>query len=410
MNLKRQKYNILYLDNSYTFGGAINSLRYLINALDKDAYNPILITGQPEKHLSEHFSSITCYSVKLKLPWVNNTLYKKIISIPLLQNRWLLRVMVFIRAMYWVVLISFPEAFKYYRIGRRHHIKLVHLNNILGSQLAGILAARMLGVPCVAHLRDFERPRPYTRLYAKLIHHHIAISSAIRDNLLKLGVPEEKISIIYDAIDLNEFDEATDIEYLKKEFAIKREHKLFGVFGRVIGWKGIKEFILAAAKVVEANPNALAFVVGSPSDGGEEYYNEVKELTRSLGIEQKVIFTGYRTDIPALMKLMDIIVHSSIAPEPFGMVVIEGMAMGKPVVATRGGGPLDIVSDGETGFLVGMGDIREMAEKIIELLENEPLLSSMGQKGRERVELIFCKERYAKQIENIYKLIIRDNT
>ncbi|MGI6388553.1 MAG: glycosyltransferase [Desulfomonilia bacterium] len=117
----------------------------------------------------------------------------------------------------------------------------------------------------------------------------------------------------------------------------------------------MKEFILAAAKVIEANPNARAFVVGSPSDGGEEYYNEVVELTKSLGIEGHVFFTGYRKDVPALMKLMDVIVHSSITPEPFGMVVIEGMAMGKPVVATRGGGPIDIVSGRRDGFSGGDG-------------------------------------------------------
>ena len=407
MKRRNDKIPVLYLDNSYTFGGAINSLEYLVRALDKERYEPILVTGQPKDFLSEHFNGITYYHIKLKLPWVNNTFYKALKSIPLFRKKMMLKIVTMIRGIYWTVSNVLPEAFKYYRIGRRHHVKLVHLNNILGSQLAGILAARMLGVPCVAHLRDFEDPRPYTRLYAKLIHHHIAISSAIRDNLLELGVPEEKIAIIYDAIDLDEFNEGIDIEYLRKEFAIERYHKLFGIFGRVKGWKGTKEFILEAAKEVEANPNALAIVVGSQSDGGEEYYNEVKELTRSLGIEQKVIFTGYRTDIPALMKLMDIIVHSSIAPEPFGMVVIEGMAMGKPVVATRGGGPLDIVSDGETGFLVEMGDSKEMAEKIIELLENEPLLSSMGQKGRERVELIFCKERYAKQIQNIYTIILR---
>ena len=102
------------------------------------------------------------------------------------------------------------------------------------------------------------------------------------------------------------------------------------------------------------------------------------------------------------MKLMDVIVHSSITPEPFGMVVIEGMAMGKPVVATRGGGPIDIVIDGETGFLVKMGDSKEMAEKLITLLKDEKLSSEMGKKGRARVESIFSKERYARQAQRVY--------
>lgn len=407
-HMKRRNDNIpvLYLDNSYTFGGAINSLEYLVRALDKERYEPILVTGQPKDFLSEHFSDITYYHVDLKLQWVNNDLYKALVSVPLFRNRRMLRTLNSLRGIYWIIFHDIPEALKYYRIGRRHQVRLVHLNNILGSQLSGILAARMLGVPCIAHLRDFEKPGFATRIHARLIHHHIAISSAIRDNLLELGVPVEKISIIHDAIDIDVFNDGVDTGYLKKEFAVKPEHKLFGVFGRVIGWKGIKEFILAAAKVIEANPNARAFVVGGPSDGGEEYYNEVKDLTKSLGIEGHVFFTGYRKDVPALMKLMDVIVHSSITPEPFGMVVIEGMAMGKPVVATRGGGPIDIVIDGETGFLVEMGDSKEMAEKLITLLKDEKLSSEMGKKGRARVESIFSKEHYARQAERVYADVV----
>ena len=402
MESKKDNVPVLYLDNSYTFGGAINSLECLVRALDKNHYGPILVTGQPEDFLSEHFSDITYYHVDLKLQWVNNEFYTTLLSIPLFRNRLMLRTLNSLRGLYWIVFHDIPEALRYYLIGRRHQVRLVHLNNILGSQLSGILAARMLGVPCVAHLRDFEKSSLSTRIHARLIHHHIAISSSIRDNLLELGVPGEKISIIHDAIDLDEFNDAVDTGYLEKEFFVKPEHKLFGVFGRVIGWKGIKEFVLAAAKVIEANPNARAFVIGSPSDGGEEYFNEVVELTKSLGIERNIIFTGYRKDVPALMKLMDVIVHSSITPEPFGMVVIEGMAMERPVVATRGGGPIDIVADGETGFLVEMGESDEMAEKLLTLLKDEKLSSDMGRKGRARVELMFCKERYARQVEKVY--------
>ncbi|MGI6388554.1 MAG: glycosyltransferase [Desulfomonilia bacterium] len=238
MKSKKDNVPVLYLDNSYTFGGAINSLEYLVRALDKDRYEPILVTGQPEDFLSEHFSDITYYHVDLKLQWVNNDFYKALVSVPLFRNRLMLRTLNSLRGIYWIIFHDIPEALKYYRIGRRHQVRLVHLNNILGSQLSGILAARMLGVPCIAHLRDFEKPGFATRIHARLIHHHIAISSAIRDNLLELGVPVEKISIIHDAIDLDEFNDAVDTGYLEKEFSVKPEHKLFGVFGRVIGWKG----------------------------------------------------------------------------------------------------------------------------------------------------------------------------
>ncbi|HNS79497.1 MAG TPA: glycosyltransferase, partial [Syntrophorhabdus sp.] len=276
------------------------------------------------------------------------------------------------------------------------------LNNMLGSQLAGMIAAKMLGVPCVAHMRDFEDTGLLKKLHAKLVDHHIAISSAIHQRILELGVPPDKISTIVNAVDLNEFDETVPFEHLREEFGLEENEKTFGLFGRIMWWKGTKEFVKAAAIIFQQYPNARAFIVGSPSDGSHAYLNEVKSLVGSLGLDNKIIFTGFREDVPALMRMMDIIVHTSLTPEPFGRVIIEGMAMKKPIVATRAGGPLDIVSDGETGFLVPMNESEAMAERIVQLLSDATLSAAMGLRGRERIEKRFCKEVYAREIEKVY--------
>jgi glycosyltransferase involved in cell wall biosynthesis len=90
-------------------------------------------------------------------------------------------------------------------------------------------------------------------------------------------------------------------------------------------------------------------------------------------LERNIVLTGYRRDVSALMQLMDVVVHASITPEPFGMVLIEAMAMNKPIVATKMGGPLDIVEDGQSGILVLPGDAGEMAGAIITLLTDKEL-------------------------------------
>jgi glycosyltransferase involved in cell wall biosynthesis len=123
-------------------------------------------------------------------------------------------------------------------------------------------------------------------------------------------------------------------------------------------------------------------------------------------LENKVFFTGYRRDVPALMGMMNVIVHSSIRPEPFGMVLIEGMAMKKPVVASRGGGPLDIVIEGETGFLAEMGDSRAMSKAITYLLNHPALRKKMGLAGHHRVVRDFASPRYAEQMERIFQLLL----
>jgi len=398
---------ILFIDNTFTFGGAINSLLNLFRAIDGEAYLPVLITGQPEEFLQEHFKKNIYYRFNLRLLWINNKLYQKILSVRICRGKYILKLINSTRFLFWMIFIWLPESVRYYRIGKRHSVKIVHLNNILGSQIAGIIVSKLLNVPCVAHLRDFEDIDFVTKFYAQMVDHHIAISSAIKNNLLNLEVPPKKISLVWDSVDLEEFDTDIPYGYLLKEFNLKRGSKNFAIFGRIIKWKGIEEFILSAAKVLEEIPQATAFIVGDPSDGDKDYHASLIALVHDLGLSNKIIFTGYRKDMPALMKMMDVVVHASTKPEPFGMVLIEAMAMGKPVVATRAGGPIDVVIDGETGILVEIADTIEMGAAITELLINPLLAKTMGQKGKIRVAELFCKEKHAQEIQKIYLKLIQ---
>jgi len=396
---------ILILDNSITFGGSTQSLCCLIRALDKERFEPVLVTGQSSEFLAQHFDC-TWYHYVPKLPWVNNLKYRKIAAFRLFHFRLLRKMLNLSRFLYWIVFVTIPEAVKYFRLGRKHGVTLVHLNNIFGSQLAGILAAKFLRVPCVAHLRDFEEVHPITRFYARMIDHHVAISGAVRENLLKLGVPDRRISVIHNGVDLDEFSDSPDYTYLFQEFGIGTRQLRYGIFSRIIDWKGIREFIVAAKIVAHEFPAAKAFIVGGKSDGEDVFMQEMHKLVLDLNLENIVIFTGYRSDVPALMGFMDIVVHASKQPEPFGRVVIEGMAMKKPVVATKGGGPLEIVIEEETGFLVEMGDSGALAQSVMTLLRQPALRLMMGLAGRERVEQCFSTQRNVGKMADIYGKLI----
>ncbi len=394
--------SILLLDNTTTFGGSTQSLCCLLRALDKAQFEPVLVTGQPGEVFEGHADCIR-YQFVPKLPWVNNHIYRKFLSLRLFRFRLLRKMLNLSRFMYWLAFITIPEAVGYYRLGRRHRVALVHLNNIFGSQLAGILAAKLLRVPCVAHLRGFEEVHPITRFYARLVDHHIAISGAIRENLLNLGVPCGQIALIHNGVDLDEFRVNPDNNYLFQEFGISPQQFRYGIFSRIVDWKGIREFILAAHKISSEFPASRAFIIGGESDGDEVFLQDMHTLVADLKLENNVIFTGYREDIPALMGFMDVVVHASKLPEPFGRVIIEGMAMEKPVIATRAGGPLEIVVDGETGFLVEMGDSEALAGSVITLLRQPDKRVQMGRSGRKRVEECFSTQRNALQISEIYE-------
>jgi predicted outer membrane repeat protein len=403
------KTTILFIDNTSTFGGAIHSLYHLINYLDQEKFEAILITGQNKNFIESKFNKIIWYHSIPKLSWINNGIYKKVSSLPLFNIRILLKILNIFRYLYWIIFVYVPESYFYYKIGKKHNVSIIHLNNILSGQLAGIIASKLLGVPCVAHLRAFEEDHFITRFYARWIDHHIAISEAIRDNLLVLEVPGDHISVIYNSVDIEHYEGTIEHAYLFREFSIAPEQLRYGICGRLVEWKGIREFIYAAQIVAVKFPGSKAFIIGGVSDGDESFELEMHELVTSLNLGKNIIFTGYRSDILALTSFLDVVVHASNLPEPFGRVLIEGMAMKKPVVATKGGGPLEIIVDGKTGFLVEMGNSKVLAESIMALLGQPNLRSKMGLAGKERVLKLFNATINAGKLEAIYEQLVSKN-
>lgn len=401
---ERRSTAILYLDNTHTFGGAIESLIYLLGEVDQRRYSPVLVTGQPTEHLFDQLQDVRYQHIDLKLSWTHHRKYDRLRSLRVFRPRAMARSLALLRHLYWWLFVTAPEAVRYWRIGRRHRVRLVHLNNNVESQLPGILAAKLLGVPCVAHSRSFQPVDWIVRAHARMVDYHIAVSSAIRDNLLELGVPPERISVVFDGIDVERFGGCgVGRERMLRELNLRADAKVFGIFGRIVEWKGIREFVLAAATVVEADPDAHALIVGDVSDGSDAYYNDIVRLIADRGLDDRILLTGYRADVAPWMDLMDVVVHASTEPEPFGMVLIEAMAVGKPVVATRDGGPLDIVVDGATGLLVERKDPEALAEAILRLLADPRRAAAMGRAGKARVAAHFSNAHTAAQVQDVYE-------
>ena len=148
------------------------------------------------------------------------------------------------------------------------------------------------------------------------------------------------------------------------------EFTVIGLVGRIAQWKGQEIFIRAAAGVLSRFPNCRFRIIGAALFSEQDYERRIRQLAGELGIAHSVEFTGFRQDVFTAISELDILVHASITGEPFGQVIVEGMAAGKPVVATAGGGVPEIVQDGLTGLLVPMGDPQGMARAICRLLEN----------------------------------------
>ena len=171
-------------------------------------------------------------------------------------------------------------------------------------------------------------------------------------------------------------------------------------------WKGQHIFIEATALVRNRFPEARFQIIGAPLFGEHEYEKALRRQVAELGVGDRVAFLGFREDVPALLAQADIVVHASTLGEPFGQVVIEGMAAGKPIVATNGGALPEIVLPGETGLLVPMGDAPTLAVAIESLLANPSWGAALGAAGRRRVHERFTIAQTAGKMERIYEHLL----
>lgn len=247
--------------------------------------------------------------------------------------------------------------------------------------------------------KDFLHRMLYNRVDKAL-----AISEVIKRNLIETTpLSKKRIELLHDAIDINRFNPAViDNRKVRIEFGIKQDEIVIGMTGRFSPGKGHEEF-LAAARELNANYNNLRFmIVGEASRGENNYAESIKEKAVLYGLKEKIIFTGYRSDIPEILAAFDIFLFPSHA-EAFGLALIEAMSMELPTVCSNSDGVLDIAVEGITSFMFAKGDIKDLIMKVGTLIKSTDKRKEFGKAGRERVISNFSFDLYTKKLTDIYK-------
>lgn len=292
----------------------------------------------------------------------------------------------------------------------KHQIDLVHTNTI--HIQAGAIAGRLLGKKVVWHIREIiPDPRiaimPLYRLIHGLSDHIICISQAVRREMEKFVGRSGKISCIYNAVDTEKFVAQPDTQTTRHLLGIPVDSPLIGMVGRITFWKGQDAFIRAAALISKVFPQARFLIVGGiDRKRYHGYYQDLLNLAQTLGIRDKIVFTGFREDIPALMSAMDVVVVPSTRPEPFGLVVIEAMALKKPVIATDHGGAAEIIKSDELGSLVPPNNPEAIAERVEYFLNDDEIRTTIGENARKYVERNFTIKDYVENIQNVYRQLL----
>ncbi len=382
---------ILYIDHTAKLGGGEIALLHLVQHLDRTQFMPVVVLGEDgplrakleESGVETHLLALSSAVTETRKDGLGVSTLLRLRDVAA-AGKYVLALRSFIRA---------------------QNAAVVHTNS-LKSDILGGAAARLAGVPLLWHVRDRidsdYLPGPVAAVFRRLcrwLPARVVANSHSTLETITLGESLPRMRVVHDGV-------------LPHPVPPRPAHSALhaptiGLVGRIARWKGQHVFLKAASLVHARFPQARFQIIGAPLFAEQAYEEEIRALTRELGLEGSAEFLGFRTDVPALIDGLDILAHASITAEPFGLVIAEGMAAGKPVVATNGGGAREIVADGETGLLVPMGDAEAMASALLQLLEDPEEARRMGERGRERIAAQFSIERTARGMEAVYADILQ---
>jgi len=258
---------------------------------------------------------------------------------------------------------------------RRSGAEVVHANGAKAHIVAG-LAALLCRKPCIWHVHEILDPRSPLNLLALRVPtaRYLATSRAVRQQLLRLGAPASQVRVVYPGLDVARFQESlprAGEAGIRAELGVAPDVPLITMVGRLQPGKGQHVLLGAAPYVLARFPTAQFLIVGDALFGLDgDYPARLRRLTARLVLDQSVHFLGQRTDVPAILHASTVAVQAAVSPEAFGLATLEGMAAGKPVVASRLGGVGEIITDGVTGILVRPGQPAVLGRCIVDLLAN----------------------------------------
>jgi len=381
------KTKVLHIITRLDPGGSSTNTLETVARLDSNKYETFLISGKTNDALSEvqHFigkRKINCIFI--------DELRRSI-------NPW----------------YDFLAFIKIWKLLKKSQYDIVHTH----SSKAGIIgrwAAWLAHVKCIVHTPHGNIFYGYfnkgiTKIFvfleqitAKITHRIITLTEKGKEEHVQMNVArEDKFVPIYSGIDIKKFENRhQDVNDKRKELKLSEENIIFGAVARLDPVKGNTYLVEAMEEVVLKIPNAKLVIVG---DGTEK--KEIESMIQRLQLSDAVVLTGFRKDVPALLKIFDIFILASLN-EGMGRVILEAMASGKPVIATQTGGIPELVQEGQSGLLVPIADAKALSEAMIHLAENPKMMSTFGETGKKLVKDIFSLDKMVTKIDDLYQEIM----
>lgn len=376
---------ILYIVQSGKLGGAEISLLLLLKYLNRNKFNP-LVLGPANSEIDSKLRNLKIELINLNLPRIKS------------KNP--------VRLIFSFFLLLFLSL-RIYLIIKKLGVSIVHTVSNKRSAIFGILAARLARVPVVWTIRNLQWEGFIDAFLVKNSTRLIAVSDAIFSLFNRNPKYSDKFVRIYNAIDLADFNpELNSQKPLRNEWGFEPHDFIVALVGRLSPEKRHEQFVEAASRVSRQNSKIKFLIIGEQKFyGNDDYYRSLAQLRQQKGLEGTLKFIDFENDIAAVMASIDLLVLIS-KYESFGRVLIEAMAMEKPVIASDCGGPREIITENETGILLKSRNVSKLADAIFYFYDHPDTTQQMGRAGRKRVEQYFTIEQHVREHEKVYDEIL----
>jgi glycosyltransferase involved in cell wall biosynthesis len=290
------------------------------------------------------------------------------------------------------------------RLCREERVDVLHTFSLIAG-LYGLVASSQARVRLLVHVQDAHPPHRLRHLVLRALGHNatrlICVSHAVEQMLRDIGVPAKKLVLLYNAVEPRFFEPN---QKALPELSGRGPH--IGLFSHMIPWKGQDVFLDAAGHVARRFPSARFYLVGATAVGAPESYVESLNARASKPpLAGCVRLTGPCTDVAPWMAAMDVVVHTSVEPEAFGLVIAEGMALGKPVVVADCGAPPELVTHRETGYVARAGDAEGLARVLEDVLERRD--PEIGHRAAVVARARFTPQVFGTELERVYEDVLR---
>ncbi|MEM9773560.1 MAG: glycosyltransferase [Chloroflexota bacterium] len=378
MTNDKKPIKLMFTITDLVYGGGQTVIAKLLPHIDREKFSPVLVAltaGNTDLANLLRRQNISVYDLKMNKRWV------------------------------------FPALWRYYWLVKKEQPLLIH-SSLFHANITSRLIGRLAGVPRLVSWRQnvelgSNLREQINRLTTEADDKVVAVCIPAREAEIKRGnVQPQKVVVIPNCVDvelIKQQIEGVDGAELRSSLEIAPDEKVLLSIGRLHPQKGLHHLLDAFALIIEKEnvPSDLRLVL--VGEGPLE--NELKEQAQRLGIADHVTFTGGRTDIPALLNIADIFILSSLW-EGLPLVILEAMAAELPVIATDVGGTPEAIINGQTGLLIPAGDTVQLAERVLQLLSDDPLCKTLAANALRKVSLEFSAETVAKQLQDLYLTLI----